>query len=140
MLTIGLDQSTKNNIASHTSFSWTPNSIVTNLGIQLIILSSRLLSLNFNNHISKLQKTKHDLQHTQASWAGKILLAKIYLLPHVLYTFPTIPIPFLQNQLLKLKSITFTLLLLSGVENIHVLNATFYAHQFHLVEWVYQTF
>lgn len=104
MLGIGLDQNTKNDIAARTSFSWTPNSILTYLGIQLITPSSRLLYLYFNNLVSKLQKTVQDLQHTPASCAGKITLTKKYLLPHVLYMFQTIPIPFIKKQLLKLQS------------------------------------
>lgn len=108
MLGISLGQCIKNDITAHTSFSWTPNSILTYLGMQLITPSSRLLYINFNNLLSKLQKTVQDLQHTPVSWAGKIALAKMYLLQHVLYMFPTISIPFLNKQLLKLQSIITT--------------------------------
>lgn len=69
MLGIGLDQRTKNYITARPSFSWTPNSILTYLGIQLITPSSRLWSINFNNLVSKRQKTVQDLQHTLVSWA-----------------------------------------------------------------------
>lgn len=108
MLGIGFDQRTKNYITAHTFFSWTPNSILKYLGIQLITPSSRLRYINFNNLLSKHQKTVQNLQHTPVSWAGKIALAKIYLLPPVLYMFRSILIPFLKKQLLKLQSIITT--------------------------------
>lgn len=99
MLGIGLDQHIKNDIAAHTSFSWPPNSILTYLGIQLIWSRPPpdYCFFNFNNLVSKLQKVVLDPQQTQTSWAGKIALAKMYLLPHVLYMFWTILIPFIQK-------------------------------------------
>lgn len=85
-----------------------PLIILSYLGIRLISSSSQLLSLNFTNLISKLQKAIQDLHHTQASWAGRIALSKMYLLPHILYAFQIIPLTFLQSQLHKLQTIITT--------------------------------
>lgn len=49
-----------------------------------------------------------DLQHVQASWAGRITLSKMYLLPNVLNTFRTTPITFLQSHLNKIQAIITT--------------------------------
>lgn len=74
------------------SFSWAHSSQKTYLGNKLTSPSSQIFKANYALLLSKISKLSKSLSKATASWAGKIALAKLFILPHVLYFFRTIPL------------------------------------------------
>lgn len=82
----------KTDISKISPFAWAPNSSLTYLGIQLIFPSTMLFRTNFLLLCQKLQNVSKSLAMVKASWAGLIALSKMFLLPHILYFFRTLPL------------------------------------------------
>lgn len=99
MLGICLDCNTHKILSSSTHFAWAPASSLKYLGIQLVVPSSNLLSLNYETLLKKLQVLSNDLCSICASWLSKIVCTKMFLLPHVLYLFHSLLIADLLSQL-----------------------------------------
>lgn len=102
MISANIDPITNRSISENNSFSWAANSTLSYLGIHLVTPTSHLVLLNLSQLIAKLQKMVKDLPHSQASWAGRIAF---YFICYMLYTFCTLPIPFLQSHLRRLQAI-----------------------------------
>lgn len=95
----------KKAITTVSPFSWAPNSSMPYLGIQLTSPSSVLLRTNLSILIQKLQDISKSLLNVCTSWAGRIALSKMFLLPHILYFFRTLPLPILQSDVANLQRI-----------------------------------
>lgn len=85
---IYLDQDTKANLTRLSLFPWAPASLLTYLGIQLSVPSSNTLHINYEALFKNLQDI---CTSTHASWAGRIALSKMLLLPRLLYLFRNPP-------------------------------------------------
>lgn len=81
----------KQAISGLSPFPWAPASGLTYLDIQLVVPSTNLVRFNFEKLIKKLQDLCLSLRSIKASWAGKIALAKIFFMPHILYLFQNHP-------------------------------------------------
>lgn len=63
-----------------------------------------LFRTNFSLLCQKIQNVSKSLAMVKASWVGRIPLSKMFLLPHILYFFRTLPLPILQSDLAKLQN------------------------------------
>lgn len=99
MLGVSLSPQLKEAITTSSPFSWAPSSSMTYLGIQLTSHSNLLLRTNISLLSQKLQDIVKSLLSANTSWAGQIALSKMFLLPHVLYFFRTLPVPILQSDI-----------------------------------------
>lgn len=95
MIPICLDSQTKLKISLASPFSWALTSSLTYLGIQLMSLSSGILRHNYSLFLTKLSKLLY------------VSLLRPHLHPGqgVLYTFRTLPLPFLLSQLRTIQNI-----------------------------------
>lgn len=91
-------------------FSWASFSSLQYLGIQLPSPSEDLFQSNCTALLSKLTQLNANLQPISSSWAGRIALVKMFMLPHVLCLFRTFPIPFLSANLKKIQVILNSLI------------------------------
>lgn len=105
MLNLGLDHQTTNTISTKSPFAWAPNSFLHYLGIQLTFPSHILLRTNLEDLVGKLMWLSKELNHIPASWTCRMAQVRMYLLPHILYLFHTIPLPLVQAQIRKLQGI-----------------------------------
>lgn len=102
MTGIRLDQHTKNCLSCALPYPWVPSSTFSYLGTQITTPSSNILRLNYEALLTKLQNLCSSPLSIRASWAGKIALAKMFLIPHVLYFLRTLPVSILTTQLSSL--------------------------------------
>lgn len=103
MLPLQLPLTTQKQISGITSFSWVHSLQLTYLGIKLTSPGTHIFKTNYLLLLNKLSELCKDLSKVTASWAGKIVLTKMFLLPHVLYFFRAIPKPILSTHLKKLQ-------------------------------------
>lgn len=105
MLNLGIDQQTTQLITKNTPFTWSKNSSLQYLGIHLTSLSNSLIKVNYAVVQEKLMRIAKYISNFFVSWAGRITQVKMYLLPHILYLFHTIPLPLLSTQLNQLQGL-----------------------------------
>lgn len=105
MIGISLSPSIKMDIYKISPFSWSPPSTLTYLGIQLVSPSTMLLHMYLSSLLQKLQTISSSMMSIKTPWAGRIALARMFLLPHVLYFFRTLPLRLLPADLAKIQQI-----------------------------------
>lgn len=102
LIGIYLDQSTKLTLKSLIPIPVGPS---LNVYIPRDTVTSNILRTNYEALHKKLQDICSSLRSTRASWYGRTALAKLFLLPHLLYLFSTLPVPLLASQLDTLQRI-----------------------------------
>lgn len=80
----------------------------TNIWLYLFLLGGLISNNIHGNHIlrpnySLILNKISDLSKVTVSWAGKIALTKMLLLPNIIYFFRTIPLPMLSSHLKTLQ-------------------------------------
>lgn len=105
MLGVGLSSSLKQSLSCSSPFPWAPAASITYLGVKLTVPSTGTLRLNLECLLQKLNNLCSDLCKLRLSWAGKITLTKMFLMPHILYLFRTLPLTFLSTQLTSIQQI-----------------------------------
>lgn len=101
MLGIGLSSELKSHTSCTAPFSWAPTDSLTYLGIQLVTSSTNVLHINIDMLTKKFQTITESLPPVQTFSAGKIVLTKLFLLPHIFYLFRTLPASILPTCLTK---------------------------------------
>lgn len=107
MLCVFLDSRLKQWISNLSPFHWALASSLTYLGIQLVSPSTNLVKIYLERVVKKLQDLSLSLRTIRASWAGKIALVKMFLMPHILHLFRSIPTVFLQDQCSSLEQLIY---------------------------------
>lgn len=69
------------------------------------ITKRNLLRVNYNDPVEKFLCLSKELSNFPFPWASRIAQSKMFLLPHILNVFHTIPLPFLPSQLRKLQGL-----------------------------------